>query len=421
MATLSHTNEQLRDYVLSRLETITPLPLTGYIAGGAVGNLIWECVSGVTAVINDVDVFCVAGVKPIDLNDYFFQQFTIAEINRNVYEKNHYNQVIYRESGGDYVRVTNSERLDMINTVKYETNNSDLNVLLKSFDINAVMCGIDMATKELVMRDEFVQFLATKKLKIINFNTPGHSAVRILCKRDDLQVSYDLSSQIESIRLVLSNHMPYTRVCFGQKYYQLYERHAKTLNGYFHLDEITGKRTHQLWKFSMRKTVVNYSRGYTKHNVTLYNYYANHIKDNPLLLQLWRFFELPWHIYETKHHKPFLEGLSVAVLHTPDMQRQIKQAAKIIKYNNAHLYGERPLVDTLLQIKWLDEIIQEKKDPLYRIAYSQQDEMLYADTKEELSDRLTILRIKKRHAVQQAKDASARKAKSRATTDFDMT
>jgi hypothetical protein len=49
--------EKLATNALEYLRSKYTLPKSGLIAGGCLGNLIWEQVSGNIAVVNDIDVF----------------------------------------------------------------------------------------------------------------------------------------------------------------------------------------------------------------------------------------------------------------------------------------------------------------------------------------------------------------------------
>jgi hypothetical protein len=49
--------ESLGRQSLQKLKAYPNFPSTGFIAGGSIANLIWENVSGIKAIINDIDVF----------------------------------------------------------------------------------------------------------------------------------------------------------------------------------------------------------------------------------------------------------------------------------------------------------------------------------------------------------------------------
>ena len=58
--------EKLGRNALEFLKTKSKLPKSGIIAGGALGNLIWEQVSGNIAIINDIDVFVFENSLKVD-------------------------------------------------------------------------------------------------------------------------------------------------------------------------------------------------------------------------------------------------------------------------------------------------------------------------------------------------------------------
>ena len=55
--------ESLGRQAIDRIKSEWGLPLHGFVAGGAIANIVWELVSGNKAIINDVDVFVFDGIQ----------------------------------------------------------------------------------------------------------------------------------------------------------------------------------------------------------------------------------------------------------------------------------------------------------------------------------------------------------------------
>ena len=61
--------ESLGRQAIDRIKSEWGLPLHGFVAGGAIANIVWELVSGNKAVVNDIDIFVFDGIeKELDNN-----------------------------------------------------------------------------------------------------------------------------------------------------------------------------------------------------------------------------------------------------------------------------------------------------------------------------------------------------------------
>jgi hypothetical protein len=175
--------ESLGRQAIDRIKSEWGLPLHGFVAGGAIANIVWELVSGNKAIVNDIDIFVFDGIeKELDTNKESL--FNYQEKETKYYED--YNGMNFNNYTKDFYSIVESERDDMFNTIKYKSNTSDPSLIIKSFDINATRIGYDIDNDKIYWTSEFEDFLKTGELKVSNLMTPSHTAVRIAKKSKDL-------------------------------------------------------------------------------------------------------------------------------------------------------------------------------------------------------------------------------------------
>jgi hypothetical protein len=213
------------------------LPKKGILAGGCLGNLIWEQVSGITAVINDIDIFIYN--RKLNLND-------AGEFNSNM---NNGKKLFYRSQDKVYWKdytgfcegfknnsfylIENSKNEGLINYINYSSTSDDTSMIIESFDINCTQVGYDIENNKFFWTEEFEEFLKTGNLKFTNLGSPAHSVIRILKKRDELKA--DLN-EIEIKLCVYAIGRPLqgiTRKYFSDKYSDLYKVYVDELSKYF--------------------------------------------------------------------------------------------------------------------------------------------------------------------------------------------
>ena len=125
--------ESLGRQAIDRIKSEWGLPLHGFVAGGAIANIVWELVSGNKAVVNDIDIFVFDGIeKELDNNKKTL--FNYEEKETKYYED--YNGMNFNNYTKDFYSIVESERDDMFNTIKYKSNTSDPSLIIKSFDIS---------------------------------------------------------------------------------------------------------------------------------------------------------------------------------------------------------------------------------------------------------------------------------------------
>jgi hypothetical protein len=214
-------------------------PQEGYLAGGSLANLIWEYTSGQKAVINDVDIFNFHA--KLD-DDSLFYGSTLTKDG----EKLFYNQSqkhFYQDYTGlctsirskDCYLISHTENKDIYNHIFYKGTNDSLILVIDSFDLNCTQIGYDIKNDTFVWTEEFSQFLKTGELRFTNLNSPHHSAIRILKKRDELNAKLDEEEFKLCVYAIQKNLNGITRRYFTEKYANIFINYQEELGKYFNL------------------------------------------------------------------------------------------------------------------------------------------------------------------------------------------
>ena len=207
------------------------LPKSGFIAGGAISNLVWESVSGNKAVVNDIDVFLFDGViEVLDESDksslFRYQEKKITYFEDYVGMK-------FNSSTKDFYTIINSENDGIFNKITFKSNKSDTDIILRSFDINATRVGYSIEEDKVYWTTEFEEFLNSGQLKVCNLMTPSHTAVRIVKKKHELNCELN-PFELDLLRYSLEYRFFDTiKFRFKQRYYDIYQKYSEFLEPYF--------------------------------------------------------------------------------------------------------------------------------------------------------------------------------------------
>ena len=224
--------ESLGRQAIDRIKSEWGLPLHGFVAGGAIANIVWELVSGNKAVVNDIDIFVFDGIeKELDTNKKSL--FNYQEKETKYYED--YNGMNFNNYTKDFYSIVESERDDMFNTIKYTSNTSDPSLIIKSFDINATRIGYDIDNDKLYWTSEFEDFLKTGELKVSNLMTPSHTAVRIAKKSKELNAKlYEFEFKL--LQYALSyRFIDRIKLRFKERYLDMCRDNKDLLSPYFQI------------------------------------------------------------------------------------------------------------------------------------------------------------------------------------------
>jgi hypothetical protein len=236
--------EKLARVALGFLKTKeTNFPKHGVIAGGSLGNLIWEQVSGNIAVVNDIDIF----IFDREVNaENVYGDSTKTTDNKKVFYRS-LEKIYYKDYTGlcegsrtrDFYLIERTENSGLFNYVYYSATSEKPELIIDSFDINCTQVGYDIESDRFFWTKEFEQFLKDGKLKLTNLGSPHHSVIRILKKRDELNASLDpIEVKIAAYTVARPLH-GVTRRYFSDKYFTVYEKYQEELSKYFKISKET--------------------------------------------------------------------------------------------------------------------------------------------------------------------------------------
>jgi hypothetical protein len=221
--------ESLGRKAIDRIKSEWGLPKRGFLAGGSIANIVWELVSGNKAVVSDIDVFIFDSLEErINTSESLFNY---QEKETKYYED--YTGMCFNTYTKDFYSIIEAEREGMFNNIKYKSNTEDPSLIIKSFDINSTRIGYSIEKDELYWTSEFEEFLKTGELKVTNLMTPSHTAIRIVKKSKDLNVSLN-EFEFKLIQYALScNFQDRIKLRFRERYLDLYKEYSDELKDYF--------------------------------------------------------------------------------------------------------------------------------------------------------------------------------------------
>ena len=218
---------------LEYLKNNYKLPETGFLAGGALGNIIWQLVSGNKAVINDIDIY----IKSTEtyIPDSITGGFTIKTYTPQVVTDD-YKRTYFTNRLKNYFQISEVLYDGYINTIKFKSNADTYQIILEQFDINCCQVGYDLEDKKFYYTEDFIYFLSTGSLKITSLYTPAHTLLRLFKKSDELKATIS-TSEILLIEVCIEAPFIYetTRYRFKNKYLDLYNKYKNELNSKFEL------------------------------------------------------------------------------------------------------------------------------------------------------------------------------------------
>ena len=214
--------EILAKQAIDRIKSEYVLPERGFLAGGSIANIIWEIASGNKAVINDIDIFLFNDFKSVNnTDDDNIYKYTEEE--NEFYEYSGCN--LLRTKTKDFYEILESNRNGILNIIKYNSNTTDPNLILNSFDINATKVGYLIEEDKIFYSSDFVEFLNTGDLKISNIRTPAHTAIRLCKKKHELKCKLN-DFEYKLIHYVLSRGFSDTiKLKFRKRYQEMYSRY----------------------------------------------------------------------------------------------------------------------------------------------------------------------------------------------------
>jgi len=213
-------------------------PQSGYIAGGSLANLIWEYVSGNKAVINDIDIFNFSGIhnqEESKLLTNSSNKLFYVERERKMYQD--YTGFCTTIFSKDYYLITHTQNDGIYNQIFYQGTTDKIELVVNSFDINCTQIAYDVKNDKFFWTDYFEEFLKSGELKFTNLNSPHHSSIRILKKRDELSAKLDPEEFKLCVYAIANNLNGITRRYFSEKYANIFLKYKSELENWFVLTE----------------------------------------------------------------------------------------------------------------------------------------------------------------------------------------
>lgn len=232
--------KEMSTAVLDRLSKLQKLPKSGFLSGGAVANTILSIVDSKEYPINDLDIFIVED----DMGDTISN--TPIRTDDEITFQDRYENIITSPDLQNSYKIKSTSLDGLINYVYVHfrrpiSNENDYMRILKSFDINCCKVGIDLSNGNMIIDQDFIDFLNTRQLECTTPVTPAHSVLRLVKKRDELNAYLDKESSFkflsqfyhfnENVFLCKLN----ISFFFGQKYKDLYFKYQSEISEYFQL------------------------------------------------------------------------------------------------------------------------------------------------------------------------------------------
>lgn len=221
--------EELGRKVIHQLKSDFDLPNSGFLAGGAIANLIWEFVSGNKAVINDIDIFLFEGERRLNKENRLYE----FEKKEAIYYDDSYGGINWRNKVNEYYEISESRTNGKINEISYVSNTSDPNLIIESFDLNCVQIGYSIEEDKFYWTKNFERFLKSGKLKLVNLITPAHTALRIVKKSKELNAGFD-QFEINLLKHTIEYHLSgIVRKRFKSRYKEMWDKYSDDLKDDF--------------------------------------------------------------------------------------------------------------------------------------------------------------------------------------------
>ena len=243
--------EELARKAINQLKLDFDIPNRGFLAGGAIANLIWEFVSGNKAVINDVDIFILDGDRRLKKSNRLYE----FEKKEAIYYDDSYGGINWRNKVNEYYEISESKTYGKINEISYISNTDDPNIIIESFDLNCVQIGYLIEKDKFYWTKDFERFLRSGELKIVNLITPVHTALRLVKKSEELNVKFN-QFEINLLKHVIKYNLNgIVRTRFKSRYKEICDKYYYLLDKDFELINDKGLENYITNKFNERSEI----------------------------------------------------------------------------------------------------------------------------------------------------------------------
>lgn len=299
------TDKNLGTKILTMLSNYcNVIPKTGFMAGGAVANSIFDLFWGEKDYpINDIDIFYVTQRASTP----YFEWDTVHTPMRSdslTINGDGYNVTKCVFDSNVKYKVLTTKRDGILNFIEISSigdTNRGYDYILKGFDLNCCQAGINLETSELIYTKEFEQLLMTKQLDVTSFYTPSHTAIRIFKKIDELGLycNVDKCMEILSQPLNYNNYLNVKlfgfSIYFSTKYKEIYMKYYRELSKYFAMVKFFDHKK-ELWEKNNdfdKEIDDNHAVNWLDPNRSIPQH----------LLSLWAKYKRVWTLVPKKHYK----------------------------------------------------------------------------------------------------------------------
>lgn len=233
----SHISETLRRQLEDR--SGGRLPTHGFLAGGAVANLILAATWQKEYPVNDLDIF-EGEIDPLPLSSRCPFRCTRYELDES-YRKPRLVRSGYRvlrtERDGMLNRITIRKTLPAFGDARHM-------MVLNGFDLNCCQAGIDLESGNLYWTPAFETFLRDGQLRVSSPVTPMHTAIRLAKKQEELGCYCSVQEELALLSsyheaCIARNEQWAVATCFGAKYGEMFNHYKEQLSPFCTMTQTT--------------------------------------------------------------------------------------------------------------------------------------------------------------------------------------
>ena len=219
---------------LDQIKSKWELPTTGFLAGGAISNVVWNILKDKDAPVNDLDIYHLSELKKTISSREMKEKQHFTKNEKWVYEDYTGLNIGYQQKG--YYTIEKVSVDGIYNNIDYKSSTEDKSIIIDSFDINSCQLGYDIEKDEFIWTKDFEKFLETGELRLTNLTSPAHSALRLVKKKNDLdailpEIELDIIAYaMKNIRFIDTQ-----KFRFKERYANMYKRYEFELNRHFKL------------------------------------------------------------------------------------------------------------------------------------------------------------------------------------------
>lgn len=253
------------DIIIGELSCLdVDIPNKGFLAGGAVANLlmrfVWEDES---YPINDLDVFVEDQLEFLEFKN------TPLRTNSLIVEGDGYMVTKLSYDHGSNYQILDVERDGLLNTIKIsrvsnQSNKEDYRYILNGFDFNCCQVGIDLSTNKIYYTEDFENFLNYRQLEVTAVYTPAHTAIRLFKKIEELKCYCNIDECMELLsQPLIKQNLIHLRsnqfgIYFSTKYKEMYMKHYTKIKEYFKMVKFFDhKKSVFMERFKFESTIPN--------------------------------------------------------------------------------------------------------------------------------------------------------------------